>query len=213
MSFPQGGGDTRIKLISSGSMTQPKVNDILDAKLGKNIAAGGYTVLINRGAGFVTLTTTLPYPLKSADIPPVGGSYPIYVTAADLSLRSDTTNFTNPPSVPGAPTIGTAVPGNGQAAVLFTAPASNGGSPITKYVVYAFDAGGNVVGTQDALQSPVPFVGLTNGVTYTFRVLAVNAIGPGPLSAASNAVTPAGAQPVQGSRFINQFNGSNAVFA
>ena len=33
--------------------------------------------------------------------------------------------------------------------------------------------------------------GLTDGTTYTFKVAALNAIGTGPDSAASNAVTPA----------------------
>lgn len=96
-------------------------------------------------------------------------------------------------NVPGAPTIGTAVAGNGQAGVLFTAPVNNGGSAITLYTVYALDAGGNVVGTQTATQSPVPFVGLTNGVAYAFRVAATNSVGMGPLSALSNYVTPVAA--------------------
>src|SRR3972149_2936135 len=37
--------------------------------------------------------------------------------------------------------------------------------------------------------------GLTNGTTYTFKVAATNAIGTGPQSAASNAVTPSAAVP------------------
>ena len=36
-------------------------------------------------------------------------------------------------TVPGAPTIGTATAGNAQATVTFTAPGSNGGSPILDY--------------------------------------------------------------------------------
>lgn len=189
MPFPGGGGDTRIKLISTGIMAVPRVGDTINAKLGKNITASGYTVLINRGSGFVTLTTVLPYTLVAADIPPIGGTWPTYVMASDLGLRSDTVNFTNPPRAPGAPTIGIAVPGNGQAGVQFNAPTDTGGSPITKYVVYAF-SNGQLFGTQEATQSPVPFVGLTNGVPYSFRVLAVNSVGPGALSAFSNTVTP-----------------------
>jgi chitodextrinase len=36
----------------------------------------------------------------------------------------------------------------------------------------------------------VTISGLTPGTTYTFKVSATNAVGTGPLSAASNAVTP-----------------------
>jgi hypothetical protein len=96
-----------------------------------------------------------------------------------------------PRGLPAAPTIGTAVRGNQQATVSWTA-ASDGGSPITGYNVQVRIAG-TVVNT-------VPFAGtattqtvtgLTNGTAYTFRVQAVNAFGPGAVSAASNAVTPA----------------------
>ncbi len=37
------------------------------------------------------------------------------------------------PTVPNAPTIGTATAGDGQATISFTAPVNNGGSPITSY--------------------------------------------------------------------------------
>lgn len=190
MPFPPSGGDTRIKLISSGNLRQPKAGDIINIKLGKNIVAGGYTVLINKGAGFVTLTTSVPYTLQAADVPPLNGNWPLYPTAADIGLRGDTIAFTNPPRVPGAPTIGTAVAGNGQAAVLWAAPLDNGGSAISLYTVQVIDAQGNVIGTQTTTQSPYPATGLVNGVPVAFRVAATNAVGMGPFSALSNYVTP-----------------------
>jgi hypothetical protein len=97
------------------------------------------------------------------------------------------------PTVPGAPTNVSATPGDTSASVSWTAPASNGGSPITSYTVTAF-AGGAPTGITVTTGSGTTGVvfGLTDGVPYTFSVHATNAIGNGPESAQSAAVTPAG---------------------
>ena len=95
-------------------------------------------------------------------------------------------NWPSPTTVPGAPTIGTATGGNAQATVTFTAPASDGGSPITGYRVTSSPGGITATGSS----SPITITGLTNGTAYTFTVAAQNAIGYGPESAASNSVTP-----------------------
>src|SRR5205085_1048850 len=95
-----------------------------------------------------------------------------------------------PATVPGAPTDVTAVAGDASATVSWTAPAADGGSAITGYAVtpyigataQATTAVGNVTSTLVS--------GLTNGTAYTFKVHAANGVGPGPDSAASNAVTP-----------------------
>ena len=73
------------------------------------------------------------------------------------------------------------------------APASNGGSAVTNYVVTGY-SGGNVVGslTVDATVTNVTVTSLANGTTYTFRVAARNGAGTGAQSADSNAVTPRG---------------------
>ncbi|MEO7065999.1 MAG: Ig-like domain-containing protein, partial [Rhodanobacter sp.] len=89
-------------------------------------------------------------------------------------------------TVPGVPTIGTATAGSALAKVAFTAPASDGGSPITGYTVTSNpDA---VTGT--CASSPCTVLSLTNGTSYTFTVKATNAIGTGVASAPSNSVTP-----------------------
>ncbi|OAB36972.1 hypothetical protein PMSD_11140 [Paenibacillus macquariensis subsp. defensor] len=89
-------------------------------------------------------------------------------------------------TVPKVPATVTAVAGNGQAVVSFTAPSDNGGSPITGYEVTSIP--GNIIVTGSA--SPVIVTGLTNGTSYTFTVKAMNSKGKGQASAESNAVTP-----------------------
>ena len=83
-----------------------------------------------------------------------------------------------PATAPGAPTIGAATPGNNQATINFTPPASNGGSAITSYV--ATCTPGPVTGSNTA--SPITVTGLTNGTPYSCSVQAINAIGAGPAS-------------------------------
>jgi Ca2+-binding RTX toxin-like protein len=100
---------------------------------------------------------------------------------------------------PGAPTIGAASAGDRTADVTWTAPAGDGGSPITAYQVQAFTAASAapVASTTVAASAArVAMTGLTNGTAYTFKVRARNDIaGYGPLSAASGAVTPSGPTP------------------
>lgn len=92
--------------------------------------------------------------------------------------------------VPGAPTIGTATAGDGEASVSFTQPSSNGGSTITSYT--ATSSTGNISGTlTQAGSGTITVTGLANGTAYTFTVTATNAYGTGPASDASNSVTPA----------------------
>ena len=91
-----------------------------------------------------------------------------------------------PVTVPRAPTNVSAAAGDGQAAVTFAAPADNGGSPVTGYVVTSNPGNVTAAGTGTA----ITVTGLTNGTAYTFTVKAVNAAGSGQDSTASNAVTP-----------------------
>src|ERR1700689_3430681 len=109
---------------------------------------------------------------------------------AGTGLASATSNPvtpTAPLTVPGAPTIGTATRGNGEATVSFTAPANNGGAAITQYTVTSSPGGITAAGSA----SPITVTGLTNGTAYTFTVTASNSVGTGLASAASNSVTPA----------------------
>jgi len=92
------------------------------------------------------------------------------------------------PVAPGAPTIGTATVVNLTTVnVTFTAPADNGGSPITSYT--AVSSPGNITGTvNQAGSGTITVTGLTAGTTYTFVVYATNSAGNSANSSASNSV-------------------------
>jgi len=94
-----------------------------------------------------------------------------------------------PATIPGAPTAVSAVGANASALVSWTAPADNGGSPITSYTVTSAPDG-RTCATSGTLSCTVS--ALASGTPYTFTVTATNAVGTGPASAASAPVTPLG---------------------
>jgi len=92
-------------------------------------------------------------------------------------------------AAPGAPTIGNVTADDGQATVTFTAPASDGGTPITGYTVTATPVpGAPGVITQQGTTSPIVVTGLSNGFTYDFTVVASN--GTTGAASASTQATP-----------------------
>lgn len=81
-----------------------------------------------------------------------------------------------------------ATAGNGYATVTWSAPKSTGGSKITKYTVVSLP-GSKTCKTTGVKTCTVR--GLTNGISYSFKVTAKNLKTTGPASIASLAVTPA----------------------
>jgi RHS repeat-associated protein len=151
----------------------------------------GYTVTASPGGQ----TATAGGAATSATVTGLtnGTSYTFTVTAKNSRVTgaaSAPSASVVPAAPPGAPTGVVAVPGNGQATVSWTAPASNGGSPIISYTVTS--APGGLVATTTGATS-VTVTGLTNGTAYTFKVVAANAVSSSASSAASTAVTPLGA--------------------
>ena len=131
---------------------------------------------------------------SSAVIPNLtnGTSYTFNVQAVDSSgtgPASDPSNAVVPAGTPDKPTQVSAVAGNGLAVVTFTAPALTGGVALISYEVTSSPeyrkatVKGNL-----ATSAVVP--GLTNGVSYTFTVVAANPVASGAPSDASNPVTP-----------------------
>jgi uncharacterized protein (TIGR02145 family) len=105
-----------------------------------------------------------------------GTSYSFTVkatNAAGSSVASAVSNAVIPYTVPDAPTSPIATTGNSQASIAFSPPTSNGGSPITRYIVTASPGGSTGSGTS----SPIVVTGLIYGTSYTFSVVAINLAG------------------------------------
>ena len=159
-------------------------------------AVGGYEVTPSIGgvAGSVR-----SFPGSTATSQKIGGlarntTYTFRVAATNAIGTGPLSSASTPVTAAGPatpPTDATATAGNGRAIITWHAPASDGSSPITKYLITPFigtTAQPNVTSTGTGTSRVV--LNLTNGTTYTFKVSAQNAFGPGARSIATAAVTP-----------------------
>jgi len=88
--------------------------------------------------------------------------------------------------------------GPSSASVSFVPPTSDGGSPITGYIVTATSTPSApakrkttaAIITVSGTSSPIVVTGLVFGVNYIFSVLATNAVGPSPTITTTTTVTP-----------------------
>jgi len=124
-----------------------------------------------------------------------GTAYTFTVSASNAlgsGVASAPSNAVVPARPPGAPTNIVAVAGDAQATVSWSAPASDGGAPITSYTVTSNPDG--VFATTSGSGRSATVMQLTNGVAYTFTVGATNRSGT-TTSAASGPVTPSAGPP------------------
>ena len=169
------------------------------------IISGGFEVYANdvlKG----TMTTAVTFTDK-----------PVYLqSSAAASTFDDVLVIGTPaaPTAPGAPTGLGATAGNTQVSLSWTAPASNGGSAITDYLVeYKLNSEPTTWttfsdGTSTATSATV--TGLTNDLVYNFRVSTINAIGTSSPSSTANA-TPGVETPLTISNMSLWLDGSDAA--
>ncbi|VXB30551.1 Heme peroxidase [Nocardioides sp. AX2bis] len=163
-------------------------------------AVTGYEIVATPTTGTAVTATGILPTATSGTITGLtnGTTYTLQVRAVNdtgagaLSAASNPVTPAQVATVPAAPTGVSATAGSASATVSWVTP-GDGGSAITSYRIQVRTGAtivrtiGNIAPT--ATSSIV--TGLTNGTAYNFRVVAVNAVGVGPVSAASNVVTPA----------------------
>ena len=163
-------------------------------------APSSYTVTPYIGSTAQTPTTVTGSPpatsITIAGLTP-GVSYTFTVQATNPNGAGPVSAPSNAviptaPVAPSAPTNVTALPASSQALVSWTAPSSNGGSPITGYTITPFVGSTAQTPFQvtNGSATSATVSGLTNGTAYTFTVSATNSVGTGPASTASSSVTP-----------------------
>ena len=89
-------------------------------------------------------------------------------------------------TAPSEPVNVTATPGDARVTVRWGTPATDGGSAITSYTATASPGGATCVTSTNACV----VTGLSNGISYTFSVVARNAIGVSPSSVSTDPVAP-----------------------
>ena len=179
--------------------TTPDAPTSVTATAGVRSASVSWTAPANNGGASITGYTVTSSPSGASCV--VNGttasctglanatSYTFTVVATNRvgnSASSAASAVITTPGLPSAPTGVTATAGDTTVAVSWTAPASDGGSPITAYVVASSPAAGSCVVTGTAAACS----GLTNGTAYTFTVKARSAVGDSAASTTSNPVTP-----------------------
>ena len=129
--------------------------------------------ITSSNAQITGLVNGIPYQFKVVAINSVGHG-------PDSNIVTVTPSASVSASVPGQVRGLIATPSNGAVFLSWIQPSANG-SPITSYKVIVSEVGSNVFTTHPNLgtDTAITISGLTNGKNYSFKVVAVNAIGSG----------------------------------
>ncbi len=153
------------------------------------------TPTVTVGGTAATNVTYVDAGTLTATAPAKGlGSYDVVVTNPDTSTATCAGCMLYV-SAPGVPTDATSTPGNDQASLSWSAPVSDGGSPLIDYLVqYKLSASSTFDSTFDTNSTSTMTIvtGLMNGSSYDFEVVAENAAGsstPSSIVSASLAAT------------------------
>ena len=160
-------------------------------KVGANNFETTWTAIPSSGASTTSYTVTgltngTAYQFKVRAVNSVG-------TGAASSASAAVTPATTPP----APTTLTGSAGNARVALTWTS-GGDGGSAITQWQYVKkvgasnFETTWSAIPSSGATTTSYTVTGLTNGTAYQFKVRAVNSVGTGAESPASDAVTPVG---------------------
>ena len=184
-----------------GSTLSSRVMALAVQADGKVLAGGGFTGHLVRFAADGTPDTTFNSNVEAASL---SGSVSAIATQADgqvviggsftsevmfpwdppRPVTSDRLARLNSATVPGAPVLDSATAGDSSTDLAWTAPTSDGGAAITDYE-YRLDGSGDWTSLSTTGTSAT-VTGLTNGVTYSIEIRAVNEAGNG---GSSNAVS------------------------
>ena len=177
-----GNGRVVLKWLAPSSNGGAAVTDYI---IQRRVGTGAW-VTVNDGVG-TQLTRTVTGLTN-------GTTYQVRVLAKSSAGNSPVSNTVNtiPRTVPSAPRSPRATPGNGRVTLTWTAPASNGGSAVTRYILQRStrptSGWVNVSTTIRPAARSFTNTGLRNGTRYYFRIVAVNAAGTGAWSTTVNAI-------------------------
>jgi fibronectin type 3 domain-containing protein len=167
----------------------------------------------------LTTDTTSPYSYSWDSSSVADGSHTLTViatdTAGNTTSTSETITVQNSGTVtaPSAPTLNTATAANASVSLAWSAPSSNGGSPITGYKVYrGTSSGGETLLTTLGNTTTWTDGSVTDGTTYYYKVSALNSVGEG-VASNERSATPSAPATAPSAPTLNSAAASNSSVA